>query len=258
MQIHIVFFINCCLNQNYQSWFSILKLIQKINYTSCQLVCIVDKTHDQEEIEIVIQKFLKNYSLYFYFGNSFEYHGISHIWQLGQIYSSKTDAILYFHGKNITRHEFYIRDKKQEALLYNWKMIMHLFMRFPFIDKIGNRASIHGWVWENCWWVRGSYLKRVEKPIITTRRHYYEDWLFRRVEKLSDMYPKEDRSHNNPCYFKKPGDVFTLGTKFGNNYCSDLGKSVNHNLDKSMMINFYLRLQLFIKWHISRLMKDTL
>jgi hypothetical protein len=36
-----------------------------------------------------------------------------------------------------------------------------------------------GSVWYNFYYVRGTYLSTVEQPIITERRHYYEDWVGR-------------------------------------------------------------------------------
>jgi hypothetical protein len=58
-----------------------------------------------------------------------------------------------------------------------------LFLSFIFWlnSRLGH------FVWYNFWYARGSYLNTVEQPIITERRHYYEDWLAR-----SGLPPQED------------------------------------------------------------------
>lgn len=45
--------------------------------------------------------------------------------------------------------------------------------------KAGYAMSHGGFVWYNFFWVRDSYVRRLLEPIITPRRHYYEDWLGR-------------------------------------------------------------------------------
>ena len=64
----------------------------------------------------------------------------------------------------------------------------------------------NGWIWYNFWYARGSYIKYVERPIKTYRRHYYEDWLGRKVKNENYIICDNERSYIfyentlNTCY----------------------------------------------------------
>jgi len=81
--------------------------------------------------------------------------------------------------------------------------IKEIFTIFPKIDKIGIFSGGCGWLWTNFWYARGSYNNRVEHPLNTDRRHYYEDWLARKV-KIGDEYSETERS--NVSYYENTLD----------------------------------------------------
>lgn len=115
--------------------------------------------------------------------NCHEYPGIKMIHQLALENPSHKHYLLYFHSKSISRFKG-IRDDPVEKALFttvikNWKHVLNIFRKYPYIDKIGSTSSPKGFIWWNYWWARASYLQWVESPIKTDRRYYYEDWLCR-------------------------------------------------------------------------------
>jgi len=101
---------------------------------------------------------------------------------------------MYFHSKGITHFTTYYdsqcflqgpRTHNCEQIIKDINLIYEIFTIFPSIDKITATCGGIGWGWYNYWIARGSYLCQVEKPIITKRRHYYEDWLGRKLLNVS-------------------------------------------------------------------------
>jgi len=115
--------------------------------------------------------------------NWFEYPGILKVWELGQVHKSKNDIILYFHSKGMTHNSDYQNNRTDtyNVILKDIHKVEEIFSVFPSIDKIGLSSGGMGWIWYNFWYARGSYINSVEKPIKTQRRHYYEDWLGRKI-----------------------------------------------------------------------------
>jgi hypothetical protein len=121
--------------------------------------------------------------------NRFEYPGISLIWRLA---TERPQRIyLYFHSKGVaSRGWIFGRGSRRtpeerriyQAVIVPWRRILGIFDADPTVNKVGLCASEAGWMWFNFWWARGSYLASCEEPIVTTRRHYYEDWLHRTTE----------------------------------------------------------------------------
>ena len=56
----------------------------------------------------------------------------------------------------------------------NWKYTHSIFNNYPEINKAGLFPNCNGIVWFNFFWIRGSFLKSIPPPIITTDRYYYE------------------------------------------------------------------------------------
>lgn len=115
--------------------------------------------------------------------NQFEYRGIHLVWELAKINSDH--IYLYFHSKGIshnvpkrTIHERQIF----KGVIEPWKRVLDIFNENPHINKVGLSSSKEGFIWFNFWWARGTYLMQCEEPIITERRHYYEDWLHRKIK----------------------------------------------------------------------------
>jgi len=187
--INIVYYINCQVNANWFSWlFNQINLVKNMGAT-IYIVATLD--HDKEcAFRSVVLENFPNVFIECYYENEFEYRGINKIWELGQYYNKKTDILLYFHSKGVTRNETYEFNKNDvyNIILYDIEKIKEIFTIFPQIDKIGYSSGGIGWIWFNFWYVRGSYLCEVEKPVKTNRRHYYEDYISRKVKCHSDKY----------------------------------------------------------------------
>ncbi len=116
--------------------------------------------------------------------NQFEHPGIHLIWRLAKEHPE--NVYLYFHSKGMV-FKWGSRRTIEERRIYQsvvvpWKRVLEIFDADPTINKVGVCASEAGWMWFNFWWARGTALARCEEPIITTRRHYYEDWLHRTTD----------------------------------------------------------------------------
>jgi hypothetical protein len=161
------------------------------------------ETNKQKDFTQYVNNFFPNNTLIydFYTDNEFEYRGILKVWEIGQIYSKSNDIILYFHSKGITHNKKYIFNKNDNynIILKDINKIKEIFSIFPSIHKIGYSTGGIGWMWYNFWYARGSYINQVEKPIKTKRRHYYEDWVARKVEKKEDQIVFHERPQS---YFK--------------------------------------------------------
>lgn len=142
--------------------------------------------------------------------NAHEYFGIQQVWERARLWAQEEDGvnrvILYFHSKGMTRTRRGAPRDWTETQCFNlavrpWKAIVERFASTPGVDKIGISCSQHGWLWFNFWWARATYLAQVERPIQTSRRHYYEDWVARRCLEEADRFPQTERHiASDPCY----------------------------------------------------------
>lgn len=117
--------------------------------------------------------------------NQFEYPGIRKVRQLGQ--QDEQGYILYFHARGISRLKlgrFRRNRQRQEKRLFRrvigeWRQNLTWLHYLASAEKLGINCGGNGWVWFNFWWARASYVRHLEEPVVTDRRHYYEDWLGR-------------------------------------------------------------------------------
>lgn len=130
----------------------------------------------------------------------YEYPGIQLVYSLANQNHSSTHYILYFHSKSMSRYKG-VREEFEKSLhstvIAPWKHVLSIFNNHPSIDKIGWSASEYGFMWYNYWWVRSSYIVKVESPVKTSRRHYYEDWLCR---VLLDKNGNNDPNRPEKCF----------------------------------------------------------
>jgi hypothetical protein len=122
---------------------------------------------------------------------------------------------LYFHSKGITRFRGRERDMVEKNLhktvIAQWRHVLEIFESHPHIDKVGSTASDAGFIWWNYWWSRASYVIRVEIPVKTERRHYYENWLSRvLVDPHRDVYIQ---THKNCWSLSSPKKHVGVGYK---------------------------------------------
>lgn len=181
--LYSVYFINCLVNNNYSSWLiNQINLIKGFNST-IYIIAIISKL-DEVQFTTDVLKLFPGVNVLCFNENEYEYRGILKVWEIGQIHNKKNDIILYFHSKGVTHNPSYEmnRNDHYNIILKDINKIKEIFTIFPKIDKIGYSAGGIGWIWYNFWYVRGSYINNVEKPIKTERRHYYEDWLGRQID----------------------------------------------------------------------------
>jgi hypothetical protein len=188
-KFYIVYFINCLVNENYFDWLkNQISLVKNYN-GNIFIVATLNKSNEGQFKKEVLDIY-PNVTIECNYENDFEYPGILKVWQLGQIYNSRNDIILYFHSKGTSyfnNYESYVnsdycKNSGNNLILKDIDKIKEIYNLFPSIDKIGYFSGGNGWVWFNFWFVRGSYVNLVEKPIKTQRRHYYEDWLGRTLD----------------------------------------------------------------------------
>lgn len=144
-------------------------------------------------------------------GNQHEYPGIHLVWNIANDTAEadrKNTVILYFHAKDITHDNSGVRSggnmNLTDTVIKPWKAIVERFKRDPAINKAGRAASDAGFIWYNFWWARASYIAACERPILTERRHYYEDW----VGRLKEENPAID--NKEPGKFSGPADCLSL------------------------------------------------
>ena len=146
--------------------------------------------------------------------NQFEYPGIQLIWKLANEHPEH--VYLYFHSKGMASKGWIFRrgnrrtlEEKRiyQSVVLPWKRILEIFDADPTINKVGICASEAGWMWFNFWWARGTYLIRCEEPIITTRRHYYEDWLHRITDGIRTYQDCYSLAGNQKGIFYSPRDA---------------------------------------------------
>ena len=187
--IYVVYFVNCMVNANYMDWIK-NQICYIKDYDAIYISKIATiEPKDEFVFRCKIRELFPTLHIIVecYYENEYEYRGILKVWQLGQLYTSSNDIILYFHSKGVTRNKSYKSNKKDgyNNILKDIDKIKEIFDIFPTVDKIGDCYSSIGFIWYNFWFVRGSYVFFLEKPIKTIHRHYYEDWLARKVD-LSD------------------------------------------------------------------------
>lgn len=125
-------------------------------------------------------------------GNLYEYPGIKLAYELAVADPSRSHVLLYFHSKGMVNGGDG-RDK-WNALLTNavilpWRTVLQRFADDEGVNKAGYSAAANGWIWFNFWYVRASYARTLVKPILTQRRHYYEDWIGRVADPTDSYVP---------------------------------------------------------------------
>jgi hypothetical protein len=229
MNFYIVYYINCLINANYFDWLkNQIEIVYKDNMT-IYIIATLDASNEADFRKKVLDIYPKviiecNYI------NEYEYPAIHKVWELGQQYSNQNDIILYFHSKGMTHHTNYEsnRNDNYNIILKDFDKIKEIFNIFPSIDKVGYFSGGIGWIWYNFWYARGSYINKVEKPLKTNRRHYYEDWLCR---KIKDNNNDIDESIEKPFHYYENTLMNCYGfyhdKQFGNigsYYCANSNK----------------------------------
>jgi hypothetical protein len=225
--LYIVYYVNCSINSNYYDWIiNQINLVKNYNAT-IYIVATIEKIKE-DEFKKYISELFPDIHVECYYENEFEYRGILKVWELGQLYNNKNDIIFYFHSKGVTHSSNYESHKNDDynIVLKDIDLIKEIFTIFPKIDKVGFLAGGIGWLWSNFWYARGSYIYTIEKPLKTTRRHYYEDWLARTVENNDKLcnyercnvtYYKNTLNSCYALYCDKNKNIRNIGSYFDSN-----------------------------------------
>jgi hypothetical protein len=161
-----------------------------------------DENNIQEAKNIVNSIFINyNHNIEFTIEsqNLFEYPGIKKVYDLALI--NKDKLFIYFHSKGMVFHQNSKRNELEEKLtkntFKNWQKTISIFKNNSNINKIGLLPSNSGFIWYNFWWARGDYISKLEEPIISEDRYYYEVWLSK-VKKYNcdDSYSLLNNSNN--------------------------------------------------------------
>ena len=141
------------------------------------------KLQFQEAIQIIDKITNKRATYELTLGNFYEYPGIARLWRLGRL-KDRQSLFLYFHSKGMVNHGNSLNANKKYKPLFltvikPWQEVERRFKENRELNLAGYAASRSGFIWYNFFWVRGSYLKTLTRPIKTSRRHYYEDYISR-------------------------------------------------------------------------------
>ena len=190
----VVYFINCIVNNNYFDWLE-QQLIYVNNLEATIYIIATISESEENYFRKHVNELFPNEKIIIQctYTNEYEYQGILKVWEIGQEHYKQNDIILYFHSKGVTHSLKYIKNDNYNIILKDYNKIKNIFTKYNYIDKIGYSSGGLGWIWYNFWYVRGSYIKYVEKPIKTNRRHYYEDWLSRKVKNETDIFCDSER-----------------------------------------------------------------
>ena len=188
--LRCVFFVNCKLNENYHTWIykQAKQIPHRVHYVEivatsrlCRKERRLKKAHSYLQQQRPGQTLLHCYDEPD--RETFEYHGIHHVWQLGQVHNRRDDVLIYMHSKGLTHAGNYSGFKRgpfTKPFFSGLGQVLEAFDIFPFVDKAGLRIADEGFIWYNFWYARGSYVNRVLRPRTAdqiTDRHYYERWL---------------------------------------------------------------------------------
>lgn len=189
-EINIIYFFNAMLSPLFHKLFKIQleKLLQsKIfskNATKIYIVCVAD-----EKRKLTISKLLKkmkldinkNFKIEFKNECTFEYEGIKKVYEVAK--KSKNSYIIYFHGKGVShlKTKLLFLRHPYEVLSFNrviekWERNIEWLSRAKNMKKLGLLNS-DGWMLFNFWWAKSSYINKLEPPLKTNNRYYYEAWI---------------------------------------------------------------------------------
>ena len=150
-----------------------------------------------EEAETQIRRLLSphcdNLQFDYEYENLYEYPGILKLYKTAV--SDPDKIYLYFHSKGMvfsdqTNQRTTLEKNVYNVVILNWKNAINIFDNNPNINKVCCGCSEKGFCWYNFFYIRGEYLQKCNKPIISDNRYYYETY-------IADEYPNASYSD---CY----------------------------------------------------------
>jgi len=226
-KLYVVYFINCKVNDQYGSWME-----EQLRYVPqdafLKIVAVSSECKEETTLYDHYRTLLGNRNSNFTTvlechdeaddKPTFEYYGIHAMWEIGQMNPHQNSIVFYFHSKGMTHWKNYQEYKQvdpfhpflTEMTLGQVDRVIDAFDVFPEVNKAGASGYKSGWVWYNFMFARGSYLKNVEVPILTERRHYYEDWLGRIHGPVQGVHPKNAIEGQHPGFLENQCDCYNL------------------------------------------------
>ena len=217
-KLHVVYFLNGMVNRNYMDWCTNQMNVVANWPARIYIVATLPAGHETMFRRVITSLYpLAMVSITT--SNLFEYPGIRKVWEVARENASSQDLIFYFHSKGVTHtQKFAPHSNAIYTNLFEMQRIIEVFGTFPTVDKVGYYPSKAGWIWYNFWAARGSYLSTVEEPVITKRRHYYEDWLCRvpKMKLMEDAPINLSNYRLTPfsCYALMPGIEVNIGCEY--------------------------------------------
>lgn len=118
-----------------------------------------------------------NFRLVYTMDNCHELPGLYELWAHANRERTKEGgASVYFHAKGISRMHHIDRLNRMLTTTIFGEAPVHVLEWLPSISKVAITNSQEGFCWYNFFWIRNDLLCKMERPIRTSRRHYYEDW----------------------------------------------------------------------------------
>ena len=213
-------------------------LVTSQEFKSVSVIIVITVTQNQAKtVECLIRGLLIAYqaeyeklnikiSVKFCFEEAFEYHALHLLWEMAQESGADETLFVYFHGKGAS-HKFESNGRNPrekfltQLIIENWKLNYLNMTLFPGIQKLGFMVGGNGWLWYNFWWARGSFIRTLESPVVTDRRHYYEDWLGRSSMGVSNSYESSSSACLGLISQPKQG-IFNINSPVGSDTASAL------------------------------------
>lgn len=163
---------------------------------------------------------IENVKIEYHQDNTFEYHGIHKVWELAN--TGNYEYLIYLHTKGMSYKKTFFglnngRNLREVLLTYytfkDYKDTMAVFdrekevIRAGFMPKCDDASSdVTGCIiWFNFYWIRASYAKNLEEPVITDNRFYYEGWSSKNEGERGDAYKRLTY-----CLYKKDHSAYTI------------------------------------------------
>ena len=202
-EINIIYFFNSLLSPLFYKLFKTqLKELLKSKIlhrkkTSLYIVCVANKKRSLRLNKVLDElniKNLTNLKIDYIEKSNFEYEGIQKAFEIAG--NSHNSFVIYFHGKGISHLKtslLFLRHP-YEVLSFNrvikrWRENLQWFSRVKNIEKLGLLNS-DGWMLFNFWWAKSSFVNKLEIPLKTSNRYYYEVWISKLPKK---QYSSEDK-----------------------------------------------------------------
>lgn len=151
----------------------------------------------------IVRKYIPNPRVQLVGENRFEYPAISWMYNRARQmdeFEAESTIFLYFHSKgmfngmdrHLPRDVIFLR--MMNAVIKPWEVVLDGFAEFgPRVNKAGYLSSKEGWMWKNFFWVRASYVQRLEFPQMNRQRFYFEEWIsLLALENFNKEWPRVD------------------------------------------------------------------